>query len=268
MGDILIKKRRRRAGYRGHLSKLEKDINDCVNNFDKNNINHVSRLNALKNNFNEQLKNIKTLDNEILDLLEEDDIEAEIASSLSENDKYYDILSRIEAHLNQVPPSSSSSGSTTSSLSIAPSSHSDTTEVNLPKVNLPFFDGNPLNWQSYWDQFQASVDLKTSIQKVVKFNYLKSSLKETVLKCISGLSLTNENYDEAVKILKERYANPQMLISSHMEALVKLNPVKHKNDVKGLRKIYDQVESSIRNLKSLKVEEESGIWNSFSTFIK
>ena len=53
MGDILIKKRRRRAGYRGHLSKLEKDINDCVNNFDKNNINHVSRLNALKNNFNE-----------------------------------------------------------------------------------------------------------------------------------------------------------------------------------------------------------------------
>ena len=257
MGDVLVKKRRRRAGYRGHLSKLEKDITECINSFDETNINHVSRLNALKNNFNEQIKNIKTLDNEIFDLLEEDEIETEIENSLTENDKYFDILSRIDAHLNKVPPSTSSSQSSASSLSIPPSSHSDTSEVNLPKINLPFFDGNPLNWQSYWDQFQASVDLKTNIQKVVKFNYLTGSLSETVSKCISGLTLTNENYDVAVKILKERYANPQMLISSHMEALVKLNPVKHKNDVKGLRKIYDQVESSIRNLNSLNVDQES-----------
>ena len=211
MGDVLVKKRRRRAGYRGHLSKLEKDITECINSFDETNINHVSRLNALKNNFNEQIKNIKTLDNEIFDLLEEDEIETEIENSLTENDKYFDILSRIDAHLNKVPPSTSSSQSSASSLSIPPSSHSDTSEVNLPKINLPFFDGNPLNWQSYWDQFQASVDLKTNIQKVVKFNYLTGSLSETVSKCISGLTFTNENYDVAVKILKERYANPQML---------------------------------------------------------
>ena len=35
-----------------------------------------------------------------------------------------------------------------------------------------------------------------------------------------------------------------------METLVKSNPVKHKNDVKGLRKKYDSVESSIKDPNS------------------
>ena len=90
---------------------------------------------------------------------------------------------------------------------------------------------------SFWDQFQVSVDSKENIQKVVTYNYLTGLLNESVEKCIFGLNITNENYDLAVKILKERYVNTQMLVSSHMEDLVKLNPVKHENDVKGLRKI-------------------------------
>ena len=110
---------------------------------------------------------------------------------------------------------------------------------------------------SFLDQFQVSIDSKENIQKVVKYNYLTSLLNEIVKKCIFGLNITNENYDLAVKILKERYANTQMLISSHKEDLVKLNPVKHKNDVKGLRKIYDQLESSITTLNSWNVDEES-----------
>ena len=78
-----------------------------------------------------------------------------------------------------------------------------------------------------------------------------------VMTCVSSLNIRNENHDMAVKILKGRYENSQMLISSHIEALVKLNSVKHKNYVKGLRKIYDQVESIIGNLYSLNVDQKS-----------
>ena len=101
------------------------------------------------------------------------------------------------------------------------------------------------------------VDSKENIQKRVKFNYLAGLYNENVKKCISGLSIRNENYDKAAKILRERYANPPMLISYHMEVLVKFNSVKHKNDVKGLTKIYDQVESIIRNLYLLNVNQKS-----------
>ena len=69
--------------------------------------------------------------------------------------------------------------------------------------------------------------------------------------------MTVPNYKQAIHTLKERYANPQMLISSHMESSVKLPSIKNANNVVGLRKIYDQVESSVRNLKSLGIHPES-----------
>ena len=74
---------------------------------------------------------------------------------------------------------------------------------------------------------------------------------------ISGLTLTSENYKEAVYLLRQRYANPQVLISAHMKKFVSLNNVKSVHDVKGLRKLFDTVESSIRNLKTLKIEVNS-----------
>ena len=92
-----------------------------------------------------------------------------------------------------------------------------------------------------------SVDSKGNIPKAVKFNYLTGLYNENVKKCVCSLNITNEIYDIAVQILKGRYVNRQMLISSHMEALFILNSVKQKNDVKGPSKIYDQGESSIRN---------------------
>ena len=42
-----------------------------------------------------------------------------------------------------------------------------------------------------------------------------------------------------------------------MKKFVSLNNVKSGHDVKGLSKLFDMVESSIRNLKTLKVEVNS-----------
>ena len=45
-----------------------------------------------------------------------------------------------------------------------------------------------------------------------------------------------------------------MLINAYMKRFVQLPTMKNNNDVFGLRKIYDQVESSVRNLKSLQMD--------------
>ena len=42
------------------------------------------------------------------------------------------------------------------------------------------------------------------------------------IEAISGLALTNQNYLEAVELLKQRYGNPQLLIHTYMEQFVKL----------------------------------------------
>ena len=65
---------------------------------------------------------------------------------------------------------------------------------------------------------------------------------------ISGLTLNSENYKETLDILIDRYGNPQVLISAHMETLVKIDKLKN------MRKLYNDFENCIRNLKSLRIK--------------
>ena len=53
--------------------------------------------------------------------------------------------------------------------------------------------------------------------------------------------------------MQKRYGSTQVLISSFMNKFVTLARVKNDRDIKGLRKLLDQTESSIRNLTSIDV---------------
>ncbi len=74
---------------------------------------------------------------------------------------------------------------------------------------------------------------------------------------ISGLTLTAANYDEAVQVLKKRFGNRRQIIDKHMDALLKIEGVVSQHNVKGLRHLYDQVESHVQGLKSLGMSPES-----------
>ena len=79
----------------------------------------------------------------------------------------------------------------------------------------------------------------------------------SALEAISGLTLTSANYTEAIEILKRRFGNKQLIINKHMEQLLSIEGVTSQHDVKGLRKLYDIIESNVRSLKSLNVSAES-----------
>ena len=90
-------------------------------------------------------------------------------------------------------------------------------KVKLPKLELKPYDWDIIKWKPFWDQFNASIHSNNLISKIEKFSYLKTFLNESASSCISGLTLTTENYDEAVKILKERFGNTQILVSAFMQ---------------------------------------------------
>ena len=90
-----------------------------------------------------------------------------------------------------------------------------------------------------------------------KFNYLNSLLENTAADAISGLTLTSGKYNEAIVILKKRFGNKQLAINKHMDVLLNLDPVTSIYDLKGLRSLYDTVESHIRALKSLGIPSQS-----------
>ena len=68
---------------------------------------------------------------------------------------------------------------------------------------------------------------------------------------ISGLQLTSANYDA---VLKERFAQKQIIINSHMESLLKLKPVNAMSDIEGIRAVLDRMEIQVRGLQSLGVD--------------
>ena len=49
-----------------------------------------------------------------------------------------------------------------------------TFKVNLPKLQLPVFDGDVQQWQEFWDIFDSSVHKQNLAKKLSKFSYLKA----------------------------------------------------------------------------------------------
>ena len=130
-------------------------------------------------------------------------------------------------------------------------------KVKLPKLELKSFSGNYEEWQSFWDTFESAVNRNTDISRIQKFTYLKSCVTGAAESAITGLPLTEDNYETAIDILRDRFGKPQLLISNHMDALLKLPIVSSVHETKKLRDLYDKIEINIRSLKALGIESES-----------
>ena len=86
-------------------------------------------------------------------------------------------------------------------------------KVKLPKLDLPIFDGNILCWQEFWDIFSTSVH-KQNIPNVTKFNYLKNSLRAAAATALSGISVTNDNYEMVIGMLKDKFGKTEDIIAA------------------------------------------------------
>ena len=152
----------------------------------------------------------------------------------------------------QGPGSPGHSGITTQS-----SHQNNQPSGKLPKLSLNKFSGDITTWSTFWDTFESAIHKNPNLSDIDKFNYLNSLLENTAADAISGLTLTSGNYNEAIVILKKRFGNKQLAINKHMDVLPNLDPVTSIYDLKGLRSLYDTVESHIRALKSLGIPSQS-----------
>ena len=158
-----------------------------------------------------------------MNFLSQEKHEHELTKNLIREDAFINVMTKIDCvltknyNLEMNNSEHSSVRQTTSNHTRSPSNPTETVKVKLPKLELKPFDGNILNWQPFWDRFQSSIDSNSNISPVDKFAYLQSFLSPSASKCISGLTTTAENYNEAVELLKQRYGNTQVLINPHMQ---------------------------------------------------
>lgn len=121
--------------------------------------------------------------------------------------------------------------------------------TRLPKLEIPVFTGEPLDWQPFWDCFEAAIHANPSLSAVQKLSYLRAQLQGEAARTIAGLPLTNMNYGHSINLLKDRYGQPQRIINAHVQALLDLpRPV---NKLTSLQLFHDTIASHVRCLQSL-----------------
>lgn len=239
-------------------------------------------LQTIETSLRQKLQTVTSIHEQILDSLGEDDSD-QIETEILDHDEYtFNLQTKIKKvttfrqvtftnlNVNSLPFSVPVSGETSqtsshteflqctnpSNQSSAPPTTSHSSVYHrLPKLDLPRFDGDILQWPSFWDSYDSAIHSNLSLSNVQKFNYLKSSITGEASHTIAGFALTNDNYYRAVDLLQDRFGQKEKIIDTYMTLL--LNVPAPVNSVVSLRKFYDTTETYIRGLESLGKNEDS-----------
>ena len=125
-------------------------------------------------------------------------------------------------------------------------------DIKLPKLNLPVFGGDVLQWPSFLDQFEANVD-SIDLPVISKFSYLRTLLEGEPKRAIEGLSLTADHYDVACSILKDRFGRKETIIFTHIQKLYNLS-VPSKCTVASLWRLNDELKAHTLSLEALDID--------------
>ena len=212
------------------LSKISELLEECSPD--------VTQLEQKKMALIEKSEILKGLDSQLLEVAEDEWLEAEIKQSdviqekvklvvleleriktKCESPKKRVLLESVRVTRSTTPSRSPTpTGETTQSTltnprTEDPSTISSTTvsgdtkqstQVKLPKLTLRDFNGDLTMWTTFWESFESAVHRNPSLSNIDKFNYLNSLLDRSAADAIVGLLLTFSNYEEAIDILKQR----------------------------------------------------------------
>ena len=269
--ENLVRKKRVRAGHRASTTRIIAQARENMEQEERNTAALTQQMTALKT----KLDLLTALDAEILELtLNEDEIAQEIEHADTCKAQLQTMVFELEGALKtkgkdastlEVQPCSTESSRSSSPVLSRHSSCQPAQEnganrrprIKLPKLTLRKFNGDITQWSSFWDSFNTAIHSNTELSNIDKFNYLNSLLEKGAADAVAGLALTSANYEEAVSVLKQRFGNNQQIVSKHMEELLNLEAVTSILNLKGLRHLYDSVETRIRNLRSLGISSDS-----------
>ena len=99
---------------------------------------------------------------------------------------------------------------------------------------------------------------------IQKFCYLKDRLIGEAKHAISVISVSKENYSVVKTLLKERFKDTQLVKHHHYTDLINLTTAT--NSSKGLRCVYDKIESNLRSLEALQQDINHVIFISIISF--
>ncbi|XP_066932659.1 uncharacterized protein [Clytia hemisphaerica] len=175
MAAALARKKARREAFRTSLKEIIEEANKELVNEDLGQAKMVS----LKQRMETSIEELSTLDGEIANSLDAEEVQRDVLDSIEAVKPTYEILANLQFRLeklhldtmkvsNSVPERANSSAS------------SVTKSCRLPKLELPTFKGDVLKWRGFIEQFSKTVDDDESLSDINKFIYLKRRFDDEV----------------------------------------------------------------------------------------
>lgn len=135
----------------------------------------------------------------------------------------------------------------------------ETSVIKLVQQRVPevgTFNGEPSDWPAFRDLFVAEVHDKTDMEPVTKLIYLQKACRDNAKRTLGTWLLTDENYEAAWNLLKEKYEDNFSVKQSLLTNLRALPAIRREN-FNELRMIVDTTNTCLRQLKVLGVATES-----------
>ena len=95
--------------------------------------------------------------------------------------------------------------------------------ITLPKIELPTFNGDLLEWRSYRDIFVSLVHNNILIGDAQRFHFLLSSLKGDALDSVKSIPLNADNYAIAWEAVSNRFDDKCLLTSVNLHKILILS---------------------------------------------
>jgi len=228
---------RNRAGHRARVNSLIRYINEEISKSEPNS----EDLEGWKEELKRQRDSLVKLDDSILENTEDADVTEEISSASNYAMNINKTIKRVSSW-----ETSKSTATATSNLSKS---------VKLPNIALGKFSGEHLAWPAFWDLFKASIHDRTDLSGPAKFHYLLSQLEGDAAQLLAGFDHTEQEYEQAVSLLKETYGKPKLLIQARLHAILDIaSPEPNSTSLAKYRSAY---EGHLRGLQSLGCDIES-----------
>ena len=244
------KQKRIRNGHKLHLKKVMANVDDITGDYE---ISLENELKTFKDCLERKLLVIRKLVEEILEEIDNDE---KIAEEIENSENFQNMIKKKLIEVDQFFNKMKTEEIKSRERVVSKESVEKRTKVKLPKIEIEKFHGDPKKYRAFRDSFDIIAKNNKGLPDIEKFTYLRSYLAGDALRLQAGLALTTDNYEVALELIERRYGSKQVVISSYMDSLYKLPPIKTDN-VKELREFHDNVEINLRSLEAIGMEPES-----------
>ena len=127
--------------------------------------------------------------------------------------------------------------------------------IRLPQHELPKLSGLYAEWPSFWNQFEVAIDKRDNLSSGHKHSHLRRCLSGETLDLIKTVAITDENYNTATTLPRNRHEDDAMILREIMESLLGTPSVLQPGNLNSLRKLPNVFTEKIEAFKNSGIDE-------------